>query len=75
MFLFARAFGHFFLFFLIVAPCSEKVFFMESAVLLIFGMLVRHKGIICQNLVILMKLDVPCGVIFIILNLSFVLVS
>lgn len=39
---------------------------MESAVLLIFGMLVRHKSIICQNLVILIKLDVPCGVIFII---------
>lgn len=27
MFLFVRVFGLFFLFFLIVAPCSEKVFF------------------------------------------------
>ena len=43
MFLFARVFGLFFLFFLIVAPCFEKVFFIESAVLLIFGMLVRNK--------------------------------
>lgn len=32
-----------FYFFLIVAPGSEKVCFMESAVLLIFGMLVRNK--------------------------------
>lgn len=30
-------------FFIIILPCSEKgVFFMESAVLLIFGMLVRN---------------------------------
>lgn len=39
---------------------------MESAVLLIFGMLVRDKSIICQNLVILIKLKMSCGVIFII---------
>ena len=38
-------------FFIIILPCSEKVFFMDSAVLLIFGMFVRHKGIICQNLI------------------------
>lgn len=42
MFLFARVFGHFFLFFLIVAPCSESVLFMERAVLLIFGILLRN---------------------------------
>lgn len=52
-------------FFIIILPCSEKVFFIDSSVLLIFGMLVRDKSLICQNLVILIKLDVPCGVIFI----------
>lgn len=51
MFLFARVFGHFFLFFLIVAPCSEKCVFMESAVLLIFGMHVRNKSNNCQYLI------------------------
>lgn len=51
MFLFARVFGHFFLFFLIVAPCSEKVFFMRSAVLFIFGMLVRNKSKNCQYMI------------------------
>ena len=51
MFLFARVFGHFFLFFLIVAPYSEKVCFMESAVLLIFGMLVRYKNKNCQYMI------------------------
>lgn len=37
-----------------------------NAVLLLA--LVRHKSIICQcqNMVILIKLDVPCGAIFII---------
>lgn len=60
MFLFARGFGLFYYYFAVF----RKVFFMVSAVLLIFGMLVRHKSIICQNLVILIKLDVPCGVIF-----------
>lgn len=51
MFLFARVFGHFFLFFLIVAPCFEKVFFMESAVLLIFGLRVWNKSKNCQYLI------------------------
>lgn len=36
MFLFPEFSG----FFIIILLCSEKVFFMESAVLLIFGMLV-----------------------------------
>lgn len=40
MFLFARVFSGFFI---IILPCSEKVFFMESAVLLIFDMLARNK--------------------------------
>lgn len=48
MFLFARVFGLFYYYF---AVFRKGVFFMESAVLLIFGMLVRHKSIICQNLV------------------------
>lgn len=51
MFLFARVFGLFFLFFLIVAPCYIKVFFMESAVLLIFGMRVRDRNKNCQYLI------------------------
>lgn len=38
-------------FFIIILPCSEKVFFMESAVLLIFGMLVRNKSKNCQYLI------------------------
>lgn len=62
MFLFPEFSG----FFIIILPCSEKEFFMESAVLLIFGMLVRNKSKNCQYLVILIKLDVPCGVIFVI---------
>lgn len=64
MFLFVRVFG---LFYYCFAVFRKGVFFMESAGLLIFGMLVRHKSIICQcqNLVILIKFDVPCGVIFI----------
>lgn len=51
MFLFARVFGLFFLFFLIVATCSEKCVFMESAVLLIFGKRVRDKSNNCQYLI------------------------
>lgn len=43
MFLFARVFG----LFIIILKCSEKVFFMKSAVLLIFGMLVRNKSNNC----------------------------
>lgn len=65
MFLFARVFGHFFLFFLIVAPCSESVFITKLNAVLLLA-LVRHKSMICQNLVILIKLEVPCSVIFII---------
>lgn len=38
-------------FFIIILQCSEKVFFMESAVLLIFGMLVRNKSKNCQYLI------------------------
>lgn len=38
MFLFARVFGLFYYF-----AVFRKVFFMESAVLLMFGMLVRNK--------------------------------
>lgn len=63
MFLFVRVFGLFYYHF---AVFRKGVFLWDSAVLLIFGMLVRHKSIICQNLVILIKLDVPCGAIFII---------
>lgn len=62
MFLFARVFGLFYYYFAVF----RKGIFMESAVLLIFGMLVRDKSIICQNLVILIKLKMSCGVIFII---------
>lgn len=40
-------------FFIIILPCSEKVFFMESAVLLIFGMVVRNKSKNCQYLIIM----------------------
>lgn len=38
-------------FFIIILPCSENVFFMESAVLLIFGMLVRVRNKNCQYLI------------------------
>ena len=62
MFLFARVFGLFYYYFAVF----RKVFFMESAVLLLFGMLVRNKSKNCQNLVILIKLKMSCGVIFII---------
>lgn len=47
MFLFARVFWLFNYYF----PCSEKEFFIESAVLLIFGMLVRDKNKNCQYLI------------------------
>lgn len=38
-------------FFIIILQCSEKVFFMESAVLLLFGMIVRNKSKNCQYLI------------------------
>lgn len=61
MFLFARVFGLFYYYF---AVFRKGVFITKlNAVFLLT--LVRHKSIICQNLVILIKLDVPCGVIFI----------
>lgn len=47
MFLFARVFGFFYYYFAVF----RKVFFMESAVLLIFGMLVRNKSKNCQYLI------------------------
>lgn len=53
-------------FFIIILPCSEKVFVTKLKAVLLLA-LVRHKSIICQNPVFLIiKLDVPCGVIFII---------
>ena len=67
MFLFARDFGLFF----IILPCSKSVFITKLNAVLLLA-LVRHKSIICQNLVILIKLEVPCGVIFI---LKFVVCS
>lgn len=48
MFLFARVFGLFYYYF---AVFRKGVFFMKSAVLLIFGMLVRNKSENCQYLV------------------------
>lgn len=48
MFLFARVFGLFYYYF---AVFRKGVFFMESAVLLIFGMLVRNKSKNCQYLI------------------------
>lgn len=63
MFLFARVFGLFYYYF---AVFRKGVFFVESAVLLVFGMLVRNKSKNCQYLVFLIKLDVTCGAIFII---------
>ena len=61
MFLFARVFG---LFLLLFCHVPKGVFIIKlNAVLLA---LVRYKSIICQNLVILIKLKMSCGVIFII---------
>lgn len=74
MFLFARVFGHFFFFFSYCCAVFRKgVFFMKSAVLLIFGMLVRNKVkivniwlqrnyfVFCADNTILLKLlFVPC---------------
>lgn len=61
MFLFARVFGLFYYYFAVFRKC---VFITKlNAVLLV---LVRYKSIICQNLVILIKLKMSCGVIFII---------
>lgn len=48
MFLFARGFGLFYYYF---AVFRKGVFFVESAVLLIFGMLVRYRNKNCQYLV------------------------
>ena len=48
MFLFARVFGLFYYYF---AVFRKGVFFIESAVLLIFGMLVRNKSKNCQYLI------------------------
>lgn len=48
MFLFARVFGLFYYYFAVFRKC---VFFMESAVLLIFGMFVRNKSKNCQYLI------------------------
>lgn len=61
MFLFARVFGLFYYYF---AVFRKGVFITKlNAVLLA---LVRYKSIICQKLVILIKLKMSCGVIFII---------
>lgn len=62
MFLFARVFGLFYYYF---AVFRNGVFITKLNAVLLLA-LVRHKSIICQNLVFLIKLDVPCGVIFII---------
>ncbi len=62
MFLFARVFGHFYYCF---AVFRKGVFITKLNAVLLLS-LVRHKSIICQNLVILIKLEVPCGVIIII---------
>lgn len=48
MFLFARAFGFFYYYF---AVFRKGVFFMESVVLLMFGMRVRNKSKNCQYLI------------------------
>lgn len=48
MFLFARVFGLFYYYF---AVFRKGAFFMESAVLLIFGMLVRNKSKNSQYLI------------------------
>lgn len=61
MFLFARVFGLFYYYFL----CSKKGVFITKLNAVLLLALVRHKSIICQNLVILIKFDVPCGVILI----------
>ncbi len=61
MFLFARVFGLFYYYFAVF----RKGVFITKLNAVLFLALVRHKSIICQNLVILIKLDVPCGVIFI----------
>ena len=47
MFLFAQVFGLFYYYFAVF----RKVCFLESTILLIFGMLVRNKSKNCQNLV------------------------
>ncbi len=64
MFLFARVFGLFYYYF---AVFRKGVFVTKLNAVLLLA-LVRHKSIICQcqNMVILIKLDVSCGVIFII---------
>ena len=62
MFLFARVFGLFYYYF---AVFRKGVFITKLNAVLLLA-LVRYKSIICHNLVILIKLDVPCGVIFII---------
>lgn len=48
MFLFARVFGLFYYYF---AVFRKGVFFMENAVLLIFGMRVRDRNKNCQYLI------------------------
>lgn len=63
MFLFARVFGLFYYYF---AVFRKGVFITKLNAVLLLA-LVRHKSIICQNLVFLIiKLNVPCGMIFII---------
>lgn len=62
MFLFARVFG---LFYYCFAVFRKGVFITKLYAVLLLA-LVRHKSIICQNLVFLIKLDVSCGAIFII---------
>lgn len=47
MFLFARVFGLFYYYF----AMFRKMCFLESAVLFIFGMLVRNKSKNCQYLI------------------------
>lgn len=54
MFLFARVFGLFYYYF---AVFRKGVFITKLNAMLLLA-LVRHKNIICQNLVILIKLNV-----------------
>lgn len=62
MFLFARVFGLFYYYF---AVFRKSVFITKLNAVLLLA-LVRNKSKNCQYLIILIKFDVPCGVIFII---------
>lgn len=54
-----------FFYFFIVAPCSERCVYNEIKCCVIVGTCPAKKYNLL-NLVILIKLEVPCGVIFII---------